>query len=153
MRRYETTSGRALNRTLELLLKLRLAGENSGFATTVAADLSAAIATAQTNDTLLTAEVLQPNAEPAPAPNEANGDHAIATSGANAECENAPNEPNPASPEHQERPIERLVAVNRHEVLGDEPTSGMTGVERTDGNAELVEPLNLAALDLAVAVG
>ena len=52
LRRYETTSGRALNRTLELLLKLRLAGENSGFATTVAAELSAAISTAQTNDTL-----------------------------------------------------------------------------------------------------
>ena len=60
------TCGRALNRTLELLLKLRLAGEKSGFATAVAADLSATIATAPTNDTLITTSALQPNAEPSP---------------------------------------------------------------------------------------
>jgi hypothetical protein len=46
LRRYEMTSGRALNRTLELLLKLRLAGENAGFATALAGDLSGSIITA-----------------------------------------------------------------------------------------------------------
>src|SRR4029077_2711528 len=90
LRRYEMTSGRALNRTLELLLKLRLAGENAGFATAVAAELSAAIATAQTNDTLIATSAPQPNADSAPAPNEANGERAIATNESCGECENAP---------------------------------------------------------------
>jgi hypothetical protein len=79
LRRYETTSGRALNRTLELLLKLRLAGENSGFATAAAADLSAAIPTTGTDVELITTSALQPNAEPESAPNEANGERAIAS--------------------------------------------------------------------------
>jgi hypothetical protein len=153
LRRYEMTSGRALNRTLELLLKLRLAGENSGFATAVAAELSHEIPTAERNDIINITSAVQPNAEPAPAPNEASGERAIAASGANGECENAPNEPNPAGPEHQERPIERIVAVDRPEVFGREPMSGVTRGEWTDGNAEPEGPVRFAALDLAVAVG
>ena len=138
LRRYETTSGRALNRTLELLLKLRLAGENSGFATTVAADLSAAIATAQINDTLLTAAALQPNAEPAPAPNAANGESASA---ANGECENAPNEANAAGPERDREGGAEFEARNTTEEHIEKPESESTAGEPAEKKVE-GEPVN-----------
>jgi hypothetical protein len=136
LRRYEMTSGRALNRTLELLLKLRVNGENAGFATAVAADVSATIATAQTNNSMITTSVLQPNAEPAPAPNEANDERAIAASEANSECANAPNEPNLAGAERDQDGRAEFEARNQKVAHIEKPESGSTAGEPTKRKAE-----------------
>jgi hypothetical protein len=136
LRRYENTSGRALNRTLELLLKLRLAGEGSGFATAVAVDLSAAIATARTNDKLIMTSALQPNADSAPAPNEANGERAIAASAANGGSENAPNQANPAGPECDQDGCAEFEAVKQREEPIVKPESESTAGEPTEKSVD-----------------
>ena len=129
LRRYEMTSGRALNRTLELLLKLRLAGENSGFATAVAADLSAAIATAERNDNnpMLTSAVCNQMSSPRWRQTKPIGDRAIASGEANGECENAPNEANPAGPERDQEGGAEIEARNPTEERIEKPESRIDG--------------------------
>ena len=121
LRRYEMTSGRALNRTLELLLKLRIAGENTGFATTLAVDLSGSTPIAGTIVELITTATVEPNEAATPAANE------VA-----AARENAPNEPNSAVPAPDQNDWEKLEASDRPDERREQVESGATRGELTD---------------------
>jgi hypothetical protein len=113
LRRYEMTSGRALNRTLELLLKLRRADETGGCATSELVEPSASIATIETTDEVITSPEVEPEGKPKPAANEA----AMGR-------ENAPNEPNPAGLEQPENGRVKFAAWNRREDRGQKQDSG-----------------------------
>jgi hypothetical protein len=149
LRRYEMTSGRALNRQLELLLKLRLTGEKAGFATAHAADLSGSTAIAGTNAQLITTAIVETEDVLLPAPNEAAAAGENAPNEANPAGpghpgdgsekgvgENAPNEANPAGPGHTEDGWENFEAREPKEERREKPEIGAAGQDRTERKAE-----------------
>ena len=125
LRRYEMTSGRALNRTLELLLKLRLTGEKAGFTTAHAADPSGSTTIVGTSVEATTTTVVEMAEVSLPVTNEAT-----------AAGENAPNEANPAGPGHPEDGWEKIEACEPKEERREKPESGIAGPERTERKAE-----------------
>jgi hypothetical protein len=149
LRRYEMTSGRALNRQLELLLKLRLTGEKAGFATAHAADLSGSTVIAKTNVQLITTASVETAGVLLPPPNEAVAAGENAPNEANptgpghpedgsekGASENAPNEANPAGPGHPEDGWENFEACEPKEERREKPEIDTAGPDRTERKAE-----------------
>jgi hypothetical protein len=135
LRRYEMTSGRALNRTLELLLKLRLTGEKAGFAPADLVDPSTPIDTDETIAQVIKPPTVEPKNGPEPAADEAAVDR-----------ESAPNEAKFARSEQAQNDWAKFAAWDRQEAHRQEPAGGTTIGGPIDAES-------LAALDLAVAVG